>query len=47
MYHERIQYPQQDEKDEAKDASEDKSKELTDNKDVSKGDANEDKDSSK
>lgn len=47
MYHERIQYPQQDEKDEAKDLSEDKSKELTDNKDVSKGDPNEDKDSSK
>jgi len=47
MYHERIQYPQQDEKEEDKDVLVDKSKELTDNKDVSKGDANENKDSAK
>lgn len=47
MYHERIQYPQQDEKEEDKDVLADKSKELTDNKDVSKGDANENKDSAK
>ncbi|NMC56850.1 MAG: hypothetical protein GYA50_06495, partial [Eubacteriaceae bacterium] len=45
MYHERIQYPQQE--DETKESLEDKSKELTDNKELSTGDANENKNPSK
>lgn len=47
MYHERIQYPQQDEKDEDKDVLADKGKELTDNKDLQAGDVHENKDSTK